>query len=771
MTANSPKKNPGVAGRALVYLALTSVAIAQPILQLYGDNLAVFATAKFDGPRIILFAVVAILVPPLIALTIDLLASLVLRDRARFVHVALVQLGFWAVASLILRGVSFGPWAVDLSVSFLVALAATWMYVNARLLRTWLSFMSVLSPAVGVLFVSTAMPLISPPPVEVVAVANSVPDPVDGGTPANEVSVLWIVLDESPLFPFLNDTGEINARRFPGLARLASTSTWYRNAVGLSSLTVTAVPGMLTGKMPVVGTDPLLSNHPKNLFTLMNGHRSMDAHEVVTALCPREVCSKVSVTGNDDVATANESALEAERAAAAEAVRIAAMRPVPFRSFVQDALVVLGHKILPAGLREALPQIDEAWGGFAGAGGDGGDDRGDAGSDDLSGAQDSVVDTIAPGEVETLENADPNDVGEWKSAGPLTQMPVLESVIARASRASRPTLHFAHVLLPHRPWELTADGRLSSTRYTDVRPFENEESRRDQYQAYLGQMTVVDRQIGLMVDALKRSGNWDRTMVIVTADHGITFEPGAPPRERIDPTRAGVLEDIFRVPLFIKYPDQQIEVVDDCTASSVDILPTVVAATGVDAGWQFDGADLRRSCPARTSRRVVWNGGSIDLATGVPALLSRVARYGQWVDPGGDVDDIYRSGPAGHLVGSPIPSSATVVAEPGLRARLHRRSEFSRIEPVRGGRGVLYVPGDLRATRDFSPAEQGLLVVDGKVVATIPELGGMKKGSTVLFNAQPVPRLLLAPPTTVEVWVVDVTDPAAPVYKRAADGT
>ena len=84
---------------------------------------------------------------------------------------------------------------------------------------------------------------------------------------------------------------------------------------------------------------------------------------------------------------------------------------------------------------------------------------------------------------------------------------------------------------------------------------------------------------------------------------------------------------------------------------------------------------------------------------------------------------------------------------------------------------MLYVPGDLRATRDFSPAEQGLLVVDGKVVATIPELGGMKKGDTVLFNAQPMPRLLLVPPTTVEVWVVDVTDPAAPVYKRPADGT
>ena len=738
------------------------------MLQLYGDNLAVFATAKFDGPRIILFAVVAILVPPLIALTIDLLASLVLRDKARFVHLALVQLGFWAVASLVMRGISFGPWLADLSVSFIVALAATWMYVNVRLLRTWLSFMSVLSPAVGVLFVSTAMPLISPPPVEVVAVANSVPDPVDGGTPRDQVSVLWIVMDEAPLVPMINSKGEINARRFPGFARLAKTATWYRNATATSAITVRAVPAMLSGQWPQDGKDPLLANFPKNLFTLMNGHRSMDAHEVVTALCPREVCSKVSVTGGDEVATANQSALEAERAAAAEAVRIAAMKPVPFRSFLQDALVVLGHKILPAGLRESLPQIDEAWGGFAGAGGGGG---GGSGADGSSVVQDSVVDTVVPGDVETLQDADPNDVGEWKSAGPRTQMPILESLIQRAARSSKATLHFAHVLVPHRPWELTADGRLSSTRYTDARPFENEEARRDQFQAYLGQMTVVDRQISLMVDALKLSGNWDRTMIIVTADHGLTFEPGAPPREDIDPSRAGVLEDIFRVPFFIKYPDQNVEVIDDCTATGVDLLPTVVSETGIDAGWTFEGADLRRSCPARAARPINWYGGKNIISTGLPEILQRVRYYDRWVRADGDVDDIYRSGLSGRLIGTPVPPAESVATESGVRWRLFRRSEFDRIESQRGGRAVLYAPGDLRASRDFSPMEEGLLVADGKIVGSIPELAGMKKGTTVQFNVQPMPRLLLLPPTKVEVWTVDMTDPAAPVYKRAADGT
>ena len=107
-----------------------------------------------------------------------------------------------------------------------------------------------------------------------VSVATTVA-PTSGGTvPSSavnpeDVSVLWLQLDEAPLWPLLGTDGTINARRFPGFAALAQNSTWFRNTLGVSQTTVDAVPAMLTGKTPVTGKAPTYSNYRKNLFALM----------------------------------------------------------------------------------------------------------------------------------------------------------------------------------------------------------------------------------------------------------------------------------------------------------------------------------------------------------------------------------------------------------------------------------------------------------------------------------------------------------------------
>lgn len=740
-------------------MALLTVAVAQPLLQLYADNVAVFAAANYEGAIVVWFALLVLLVPPLVFTLIDGVALYALPRFEKPVHHTLVFVGMWATVSVLLRSVSFGPWVADALFTAVVAGVLLVAYVRVAVLKSWLTLLSPLSLMVAGVFAVSAQSVIAPPEAKVLDIKKESSPSVDApGTPKDDVSVLWIVLDEAPLFPLLNTKGEINAQRFPGFAELAASSTWYRNVLATSQTTTDAVPAMLTGKMPKSDVGPVLANHPKNLFTLMNGHLSMDAHEVVSALCPRAVCSKVSVSGGEHIANpGGNAAADSETTDETSEIAITNKR-TPFATFLKDASVVVGHKVLPEGLREKLPAIDEGWGGFGNA-------------DNVEEVEVSVDTTAAAGPTttiplteETKEKANNTTVAEWEDGGPLTQIPVVEDVVTRATRSDRSTLHFVHALIPHRPWVLAPDMRASAHIPWDKENINSVDGRRDRLQAHLAQYVATDKVINDMVSKMKKSANWNRTMIIVTADHGITFQPGETHREKVNVRNAGTLEDLYRIPLFIKYPDQSGAAVSDCTASQVDLLATVSAATGIDAGWATDGKNLRTSCPPRTTRTVIWPDGTHEMSSSFADVMKRVNYYDRWVDADGDVDDIYRGGRSGSLVGTAVPTTATV--ETQLMWSLDRRETFSAAGAGRFSPVVTNARGTLRAARSFSQTEEALLVMDGKVFGVVSELSGLTAGSSKRFVSIPLSRLHTPGRHKMELWIVDWVNPSAPVFAR-----
>ena len=756
-----------VARRAAVYLALLTVAVAQPLLQLYGSSVAVFASANYEGAIVVIFSLVVLLVPAAVFTAIDVAVTSLHPILGMWVHRLLVMVASWAVVLVVLRNFSFGPWGIDMLYTAVIALVMTWLIDQRPTVTSWVTYLSPLSIVVALSFVVSAMSVISPPKAEVLAIEkDSIPE-VSSGTPRDQVSVVWIVLDEAPLWPLLTTTGEINTNRYPGFASLASSSTWYRNVLATSQTTTDAVPAMLSGKWPVSNTPPVLVKHPKNLFTLMNGHMAMDAHEVATALCPKQVCNKVSVTGGDHIAFPGGSDTTAPDTTVPEETVVAVNR-TPFMSFIKDALVVVGHKLLPKGLRNRLPAIDEGWGGF------GAMDNGDF-------ENEVVAPTTVPGPTTTLslteekkQRANSTTVKQWESGGPMSQVPVLDEVINRAARADRPTLHFAHVLTPHRPWMLTPDMRRSSALNTDKRSNTIIDNVRDQYQAHLLQYVATDNMIAKLVTDLKRSANWNRTMIIVTADHGLTFEPGESKRAKINVKNAATLEDIYRIPLFIKYPDQSVGETNDCTASSIDILPTVIAATGIDAGWKLDGANLKTSCPVRASRKIVWPTGSHLLSTKFTDTVKRAVRYDEWIDAEGNAEDIIRAGQHGDIINGAVmtPTGPDIT---DLSWSLHHPEDFNAITDLSyfndGEFGFVpaQVRGDLTAQQTFGPDAEGVLVYNGKAVGMVSEIAGLKKGASTSFRSTLNWNYLHGPPTGagLEMWVVQGTG-AARVIQRVA---
>jgi hypothetical protein len=105
------------------------------------------------------------------------------------------------------------------------------------------------------------------------------------------------------------------------------------------------------------------------------------------------------------------------------------------------------------------------------------------------------------------------------------------------------------------------------------------------------QLGTADTLLGEIQRKLTTLGVYDESLFIVTADHGVTFAPGA--HRRSESSHPQFYEDVLQVPLFIKLPHQEKGVVENRNAEVVDILPTIVDLLGINsAKLKFSGSSL-----------------------------------------------------------------------------------------------------------------------------------------------------------------------------------
>jgi hypothetical protein len=165
----------------------------------------------------------------------------------------------------------------------------------------------------------------------------------------------------------------------------------------------------------------------------------------------------------------------------------------------------------------------------------------------------------------------------------------------------RPTLHFLHLLLPHQPWRYLPSGAeynfetFGGAFQSDRLPAPLVELAHHQH---LLQVAYTDRLVGQVMAKLKAEAMWDRSLVVMGADHGAGWVPGEPSRalgQRNTP-------DLMWVPQFIKAPGQDGGVVDDRNWEQVDLLPTVADLVGIPVPWPTEGVS-QAGLPARTRNR------------------------------------------------------------------------------------------------------------------------------------------------------------------------
>jgi arylsulfatase len=154
----------------------------------------------------------------------------------------------------------------------------------------------------------------------------------------------------------------------------------------------------------------------------------------------------------------------------------------------------------------------------------------------------------------------------------------------------------------------------------------------DQWRAglnfYLNCLRDVDRSIEVVLDALEASGQADRTIVILTADHGeMAGSHGLRQKANL------VYDENFHVPLVIKHPDFAGGGTTGVMASAVDLAPTVLDFAGLDMtaiGTELPALHGRSLVPALGGHRV-----RDGVLTAVESVISLDAEFWKALaDPG-----------------------------------------------------------------------------------------------------------------------------------------
>jgi len=663
--------------------AFSCLAVAQPLFGLLGRDPDFFIARDAPAVDIVAFAVVITFLVPVFLVGGVELAGLVFGKQVRQV---LYPSLLGALAAIIaLQGLRSTP---DLSplVSFIVACGVATgfalAYSRYSQMRQYMGMLAVLAviPPVYFLFLTPINSLLRPAATAAETVAT-----VEVERP---VPVVLVVLDELPTSSLLNAEHQVDPVLFPHFAALQGSSIWYRNATAVATLTLTALPPIVTGRYPQDHQLATHRDHPRSLFTLLP--KSYDFHvlESRTQLCPPSRCPPT--------------------------------RPPPTQraaALASDLGLVYLHMTLPERLGRHLPSVSTHW--------------------DFASRNDKAA--------------------EWRA------------YVGDIGEEQKPGFYFAHLELPHHPWIYFPSGRMyhpGSELYADGLEVELGTSSASwvddtwpviqAYQRHLLQLRFTDRLFGDLVERLKSVGLYKDALLIVTADHGISFQPGEPFRT----VNKSNYADILSVPLFIKLPGQHEGRIDDREAQVVDLLPTIAEILGAPLEGPLDGRSLlAETAPARPTK-FVFHSETQKLQIADPlvagkyqTLRTKLSYFGSRPTP----DTLYRIGPGRHEL---LDRS---LAEFEVESDSARTAEFDEIHHLTRIDGTAQTPLPGRVTGRLleapdSPSDTKTrrllaLVLDGTVRALTltriePEIAG--RFSLIL------PEDHLTPGThTVELFIVE----------------
>jgi hypothetical protein len=680
----------------LELFVLCGFAITQPVLDVTGRSPEYFLFNRASRGDILLLAATVTLLPAAVAFAAELLVGLLGRPARRAAHLAMVG-GLLTVLAIevgkklsSLRGAPLAVLALG------VGLVATWLFATRPGLKLWIRYLTP-APLVFMLLFVLASPvagLVRPQDKAALPPASG----ATGGRPSPPV--VMVFFDEFPMASLLDHSGRIDARMYPNLARLAGDATWYRNATGVEWYTPFAVPAMLTGRYPVRMVPPISSQYRDNLFTLLARSHDLKVSESVTQLCPPQLCPTTTVT---------------------------TARDTGFRTLAKDTAKTWTQIALPyeTGSDPSAQFVEETG-------------------------------TEATPTAPTPKAGKPGASGQVDDPGSVYQPSRFEEFLDQFKTTGRPGFYFLHLLMPHTPWRYLPSGMQYDypTKFWGRGGPQGKNWGQEpwpvtvSHQRHLLQVAFTDRLVGQMIKRLKRMGLYDDALVVVTADHGISFTPG----HNVRIPEKGSAHETAWVPLFIKAPHQTSGRVDDRNWEHVDLVPTVADILGVKVPWRVDGVS-GLGPPARTQtqkafydrpgHRMLLDGPS-NLALAMRGVTDRLLR------PQDGPIGLYRVGRYAQLVGRST-ADVGIRSPSSLAATIKPPTNLGAIDPS-SGKVPAMVMGQLEGATNV-PRPAIAVAVNGTIGGVSEVWRG--RGDLLAFGAMVPDSLFRRDGNRVELFEVD----------------
>ncbi|MGQ0634957.1 MAG: sulfatase-like hydrolase/transferase [Planctomycetaceae bacterium] len=652
---------------ALHVFVLTGFAVAQPLYDRLAERPAVLVDMGVSRLTVVLFVLALSFALPCLIVLAETAACCVSRRMYEAVHSVVIFMLSVLMALPVVKMAGLSWSVLEVLAALAVAGAATWAYFQKRFLRTIVSAAIpgiVIFPAVFLSNSGLRGAFLAPQRVQ-----------VERGSP---VPVVILVFDEFSGVSLMNEKREIDAERFPNFAELARRSTWYRNSTTVHADTWEALPAILSGNRTQVTSTPLPADIPQNLFSVLEstGAYERAIFEPVSRLAPFQ--------------------------------REGRELPAPGAFGLADALArVLLFHIAPLEFHRRLPPLPNLWFGVS-----------------------------ISQEIDTELHR-----GVFRYCWGDRRDRQFEHFLECLDGGPTPTLYFQHLMLPHVPWcylpsgqTYAADGDqwdlLNFTQHNQLLHHwgSDEWVVVQSHQRYLLQLRYVDLLIGRLLARLDECGLFDRGLLIVTADHGVSFRARQPRRTAADATRA----DIMSVPLFIKLPFQTAGAISDWNVEAVDILPTIADVLRIKLPDPVEGQSvIDASLPERPTKH--WGAHRSEqtfnksIAESSDGHLLQFERFGS-----GNPQALFNVGPRPELIGQRV-SKLSVATSPAVEIDITRFGDTRLDDPQ--SMVPCLIEGDVRVPHVEREPVVLAIAVNGVIEAVTRtcELDGLRQHFSALF--------------------------------------
>ena len=645
---------------------LNAFAVAQPIFDRMISNPQYLRLEGYSGFAIIFVVSMILLAIPLMVtasvatlrlVKLPKLAAAIFSITGTLLAALVINIAFrWLQWRFNLRTAGV-PDMFLASLSLPLAVGCAWVYGRLNWPRQILNL-----AAIGI--VLFPLNLLSTPAMRVELLGIQVKKSIDLRAD-NPVPIVMIVFDGLCSMALLNERHEIDAVRYPSFARLANQSTFYRNATSVHSRTAHALPAILTGQLPrPQGVSPIENEYPANLFRLIHDTEQYDltVFEPVTFLCPTELRQlDQTMLFTEQVTRLTDMLLR---------VYVATTVPADFDVF-QHLIpkVWFGFPLDESGWhRPAKGLVRYSW---------------DQGQDVQA---DHFTRTLKPTE--------------------------------------KPGFHFLHLVIPHDPWCYLPSGKsylpnsgieeLSlGTHGSGGAEWGNDELFVNLgWQRYLLQLQFADRCLGKILDQLEVTGEFNRSLLVVVADHGMAFVAGQDRRTPANET----LADLMSVPLFIKTPQQSSGHTTDRSVETIDVLPTIADVIQMPLASVVDGASLiDENVAARPRKTMHFDYDQVTVMNPeFPQRFNYVTRMLAVFGSGSDNDRMWKLDTIPALVGIDL-AACDVGVGSRWTCRLIRGGE--KMEPTHAAFVPCYFLGRLVGPKMTQPVEIAI-ALNGRIECT-----------------------------------------------------